>query len=107
MLLPILGIDGASLVSAAPYRRGRIGDVKGVQVDLLLQTKSTAYVVEIKRQTKIEASVVDEIKDKVRRLGYGPATSVRTVLVYEGDLAPSVRLDHELDFIIPADRLFE
>ena len=107
MLLPILGIDGASLVSAAPYRRGRIGDEKGVQVDLLVQTKSTAYVIEIKRQAKIDAGVVDEINDKVGRLGYGPSTSVRTVLVYEGDLAPSIRLDHALDFIIPAERLFE
>ena len=106
-LLPILGIDGASLLSAAPYRRGRTdGGEAGVQVDLLLQTKSTAYVVEIKRQSKIEADVVTELREKVRRLGYGSAISVRTVLVYEGELAASVRLDHSLDFLISADRLF-
>ena len=106
-LLPILGIDGASLLSAAPYRRGRVGDEAGVQVDMLLQTKSTAYVVEIKRQANIEADIVTEIGDKVRRLGYRSSASVRTVLVYEGNLAPSVRLDHAVDFIVPAERLFE
>ena len=106
-LLPILGIDGASLLSAAPYRRGRTDEGEaGVQVDLLLQTKSTAYVVEIKRQSKIEADVVTEIREKVRRLGYGSSISVRTVLVHEGELAASVRLDHSLDFHISADRLF-
>ena len=48
-LLPVLGIDGASLLSAAPYRRAREAATCGVQVDLLIQTKTTAYVVEIKR----------------------------------------------------------
>lgn len=104
--LPILGIDGASLVSATPYRRGRVGDEKGVQVDLLLQTKTTAYVVEVKRQVKIGADVVTEIKEKIRRLGFASSKSVRTVLVYEGELAPRIRLDHALDFMIPAERLF-
>lgn len=104
--LPILGIDGASLVSAMPYRRGRVGDEKGVQVDLLLQTKTTAYVVEVKRQVKIGADVVTEIKEKIRRLGFASSKSVRTVLVYEGELAPRIRLDHALDFMIPAERLF-
>lgn len=73
---------------------------------MLLQTKSTAYVVEIKRQANIEADIVAEIGEKVRRLGCRSSASVRTVLVYEGNLAPSIRLDHAVDFIIPAERLF-
>ncbi len=107
-LLPILGIDGATLLSAAPYRRspGRDG-TKGVQVDLLLQTQSTAYVIEIKRQASISDSVADEIKDKVSRLGFHSSTSIRTALVYDGIISPRLRTDHLLDFIIPAERLLK
>lgn len=105
-LLPVLGIDGASLLSAAPYRRAREGATCGVQVDLLIQTKTTAYVVEIKRRDSIGAEIATEISDKVKAVGFRPGVSVRTVLVYEGMLAPSIRTEHMLDFVIPADRLF-
>ena len=106
-LLPILGIDGASLLSSAPYRRAKEGAANGVQVDLLLQAKSTAYVVEIKRRESIGAEVAEEINQKVKTVGFHAGTSVRTVLVYEGKLAPAVRTEHMLDFLIPAERLFE
>lgn len=106
-LLPILGIDGASLLSAAPYRRAKEGTANGVQVDLLLQTKSTAYVVEIKRRENIGVDIAAEINQKVKSVGFHAGTSVRTVLVYDGKLAPAVRTEHMLDFVIPAERFFE
>jgi hypothetical protein len=106
-LLPVLGIDGASLLSAAPYRRAREGASCGVQVDLLLQTKTTAYVVEIKRRESIGAEIAAEIGEKVKAIGFRSGVSVRTVLVYDGSLAPSVRTEHMLDFVIPANYLFE
>ena len=106
-LLPVLGIDGASLLSAAPYRRAREGAVRGVQVDLLIQTKTTAYVVEIKRRESIGAEIAPEIAEKVKAVGFRSGASVRTVLVYDGALAPSVRTEHLLDFVVPANLLFE
>ena len=106
-LLPVLGIDGASLLSAAPYRRAREGASCGVQVDLLLQTKTTAYVVEIKRRESLGVEIAAEIGEKVKAIGFRSGTSVRTVLVYDGSLAPSVRTEHMLDFVIPANCLFE
>ena len=106
-LLPILGIDGASLLSAAPYRRAKSTDLGGVQVDLLLQTRTTAYLVEIKRRESIGLDVVSEINDKAHAVGFRSDMSVRTVLVYDGRLASSIRTDHLLDFAIPVERLFE
>lgn len=102
-LLPILGIDGATILSAAPFRRAKIGSSRGVQVDLLIQTANSAYLVEIKRRQHIGKDVVAEIEEKVRRLGF--SSSLRTALVYEGDLEPTIRTDRQLDFIIPAARL--
>ena len=106
-LLPILGVEGASLLSAAPFRKAGDGVASGVQIDLLLQTKTTAYVVEVKRKKHIEAEIVCEMTEKIKRLGLRAGVSARTVLVYDGQVAPSVRLDHEIDFLIPAERLFE
>jgi hypothetical protein len=105
-LLPILGIDGATLVSASPYRRAKSKTQPGVQVDLLLQTKTTAYVIEMKRREHIGEEVAREVNAKVDAVGFHPGISTRTVLVYDGKLAPSVRTDHMLDFVIPAERLF-
>ncbi len=105
-LLPMLGIEGASLVSASPYSRNGTDARKGVQIDLLLQTKTTAYVVEIKRRETIGEEVVDEINSKVAAVGFRPGIATRTVIVYDGTLHPRVRTDHLLDFIIPVERLF-
>ena len=105
-LLPILGIEGASLASAAPYRRAKTKANPGVQVDLLLQTKSTAYVIEVKRRERIGEEIAVEIGEKVKAVGFRSGVAVRTALVYDGNLASSVRTDHLVDFIIPAERLF-
>ena len=105
-LLPMLGIEGASLLSAAPYSRAGSGAKRGVQIDLLLQTKTTAYVIEIKRRERFGEEIVDEINAKVDAVGFRTGMSRRTVLVYDGTLAPNVRTEHLLDFIIPIDRLF-
>ena len=105
-LLPILGIDGASLVSAAPYRRAKSKTGGGVQVDLLLQTRSTAYVVEIKRREFIGEEIAGEVNSKVDAIGFHKGISPRTALVYAGKLAPNIRTEHQLDFVIPIERLF-
>ena len=95
------------MLSAAPYRRAKSADLGGVQVDLLLQTRTTAYLVEIKRRESIGLDVVSEINDKAHAVGFRSGMSVRTVLVYDGRLASSIRTDHLLDFAIPVERLFE
>ena len=43
--------------------------------------------------------------EKVARLGVGPDKSVRTVLVYEGKLAPEVEENGFIDFIVPFRKL--
>ena len=55
MLRPLLGIGKATITSVAPYRRAgsRDGTRNGLQVDLLLQTSRTAYLIEVKRKAEI------------------------------------------------------
>ena len=46
------------------------------------------------------------MKDKVAKLPLRSGMSVRTALVYAGELAPAVEESDYFDFIVPAQRLF-
>ena len=103
MLRPLLGIGKATITSVAPYRRAgsRDGARSGLQVDLLLQTRRTMYVIEVKRKREIGREVIREMEEKVRLLPKRSGISVRTALVYDGNLAPIVESDGYFDAVIP------
>lgn len=98
-----IGLGTAQILSAAPYRRE--GDRKrgggGVQIDLLLQTRRSVCLVEVKRQREIGREIIDEVDEKVQRLPRRQGISVRTALVYEGHLAPIVEADGYFDAVVP------
>lgn len=106
-LLPLVGMGNTVLTSAAPYVRRGKRKGEGVQVDLLLQARRSVCVVEIKRRKFVPASVQDDVRDKIRRLKVSRDISVRTALVYDGELAPEIEEDNYFDFLVPATRLFE
>lgn len=104
-LLKGLHLEGVQVFSASPFRKvGKDGE-KGVQVDLLIQTKKSLVVVEVKRQGEIGESVEREVEEKVARLKVRPGLSVRTALVYAGHLAKSVRASGSFDAIVSAEEL--
>ena len=103
-LLPLLGLSGVNVLSAAPYlRRGRKGE--GCQIDLLVQTEAIAYVVEIKRKRVIGEGIAADVAQKVARLPLRKGVSVRTALVYEGELEESLVRRQVFDFLVPARKL--
>lgn len=106
-LFPLLGIDKSLVLSAFPYVQAATKRQRGCQIDLLIQTQRTLIVVEIKRRREIGHEVVDEVSEKVARIVHDKSLSVRTALVYDGRLSPSVEADRFFDFVIPADRLFD
>jgi len=106
-LVKPLHLEGVPVLSAVPYERragkGRNkGDRKGLQIDLLVQTRKSAYVVEVKRKKTIGESIESEVMEKVARLPHPHGISIRTALVYEGELAPVVRGNGYFDAIISA-----
>ena len=105
-LLQCLGLGHKSFISAAAYRNKLFSRGGGCQIDLLLQTRNTAYVVELKRRREIRSDVVEEVREKVVRLPLRNGMSVRTVLVYSGELSPAVTDSDFFDFVIPVSRLF-
>ena len=106
-LLPLIGFGDTLVFSAAPYRQEATTRTKGCQIDILVQAKRSICVVEIKRRREIGAEVMKEVAEKVARLRLADGLSVRTALVYEGDLAPSIPEEGFFDFIVPAARLLE
>lgn len=104
-LCPLIGLEGKLVTSAVPYVRRKSASSPGVQVDLLIQTPKSVYMVEVKRRTRITSAIEDEIREKVRRLPVPRGVSVRTVLVHEGEIAPEVEEDGYIDFIVPIERL--
>lgn len=104
-LLPLLGMDRVMLKSAAPFRQTATQKRKGCQIDLLLESDRKVCIVEIKRQNEIGRGIEDEVEAKVKALALPRGTSVRTALVYEGRLAPSVEADGYFDALVPASRL--
>lgn len=106
-LARLLRLERTPLLAAGPHIQEPTVRKKGCQVDLLLRTKNSLYVVEIKRRKSIDASVVDEVREKVLRLPRDRRLSVRTALVYEGQLDPKVETEGYFDFLIPFARLLE
>ena len=103
-IIPFLHLGGAVVESAAPYRNSRGGD-GGCQIDLLIQTPRTAYVVEVKRKREIGREIEDEVADRIASLPLRSGMSARPVLVYDGNLSRTVEGDGYFDAIIPARKL--
>ena len=104
-LLPRLGLDRVLLKSAAPWRQMPTQRRRGCQIDLLLQSEKSVVVVEIKRKNEIGSEIETEIAGKVKALGLPRDISVRTALVYDGNLSPAVEANGYIDAIIPAREL--
>lgn len=107
-LVPFLHLQKSAIVSAAPYRRrGTSGSrgVKGCQIDLLVQTRRSLCIVEVKRQREIGREVIAEIQSKVNALKHPADMAVKTALVYDGHLSPIVEADGYFDAIIPFSKL--
>lgn len=104
-LVRLLQLGRAPLLAAAPYAQRPTLRKKGCQVDLLIRTKHSVYVVEIKHRRTIDSSVIDEVREKVLRLPVDRGISIRTAVVYEGQLDTRVEEEGYFDFLIPFARL--
>ena len=100
-----IGLIGKNVESVAPYfrRGGKRGE--GVQIDLLVQLPKCVYVIEVKRQKHLTQAIEEEVSRKIDRLTLPKGKSVKTVLIYEGDLNRSLEEDGFFDFVLPIDRL--
>lgn len=85
-----LSLKKGTVKSAAPFFQRRTNRLRGCQIDLLIQTKHTLYLCEIRFRKRINRNVVDDVKEKIARLPKPSSMTVRPVLIYEGELDPGI-----------------
>ncbi len=97
-LFSMLGINSDEVIYDSPYfQRATTNDRAGCQIDYLIQSKyKTLYVCEIKFSKKeIGASVIHDIKQKIKRLPKANKYSIRPVLIHVNGVTDELR---EADF---------
>ncbi len=106
-LLKALHMDKVMITSAAPWmKRGSASaGTKGCQIDLLVQSRMSMCLVEIKRQSHIGREIIEEVREKCASLPRPGGVSLRTALVFDGELAASVEADGFFDAVIPFSSL--
>lgn len=104
-LLRRMGLADVLILSASPYRKRAHARGEGCQIDLLLMSARTWWVVEIKRRREVGVEIVDEVSRKVANLRPRPGVSVRTALVYCGTLSPAVPAEGFFDILTDAHDL--
>ena len=101
----ILQISPTSVLSISPYFQRKTQRTEACQIDLLIQTRHTLYVCEIKFRKQISLSVIEEVKEKIRKIKVSKTTSVRPVLIYEGELSGNIRSENFFSHLIPFEDL--
>lgn len=85
-----LNICEETIISATPYFQKQTTRQKAAQFDLLIHTKYTLYVCEIKFRKNINSKVIEEMAEKISRLKVAKTLSIRPVLIYYGELSNTV-----------------
>lgn len=106
-LMSKLGLEKVPILDVGPYWQTRTARREACQIDLLARSKRGVYILEVKFRNEISGSVVNEMQDKVRRLSLPSSLSVRTGLIYEGELHPDVREADYFDFLVPFAELLD
>lgn len=105
LVCSILGINLSSIVGAGPYFQKKTKKKPGCQIDLLIETKYTLYVCEIKFRKLTDKSVIKELQGKIKNLIYPGHLSIRPVLIYVGKLEDSIVTEDYFSNLIAFDQL--
>ena len=100
-----IGLVGKNVESVAPYFRRGAASGGGVQIDMLVQLPKSVYLIEVKRMNRIPVSVEQEVQRKIDRMPLKKGKSVKTVLVYDGELAPELEENGFFDHLVSMDEL--
>jgi AAA+ ATPase superfamily predicted ATPase len=106
-VMDIVGLANVPVLNAGPYSQSKTQRHQGCQIDILLRTSQSLYVFETKFRKQIPKKVIEEMKEKVTRLHTPRGLSVRTGLIYEGELDPEIPRSDYFDFLIPAGDLLK
>lgn len=100
-LYQLLGISKEAIKFSGPYFRPATKAHKGVQIDLLIATKDILYVIEVKFQRgQIGKSIIEEVKEKIKRVGAPKRMSYRSVLIHVNNVSEELEDEKYFDYIL-------
>jgi len=73
------------------------------QIDLLIQTKYTIYVCEIKFRNIISKKVIVDEQERINRFKVPKGISIRPILIYSGELEKSIQTEDFFDQLVCFD----
>ena len=100
-----IGISMSAIKSASPYFQKKTQKFQGCQIDLLIETRYTLYVCEIKFRKKIDKSVISDVSQKIQHLVFPKRFTVRPILIYAGELGTGIRDSDFFSGIISFEQL--
>jgi AAA+ ATPase superfamily predicted ATPase len=100
-----IGINMSTIKNASPYFQKKTQKKPRCQIDLLIETRYTLYLCEIKFRKKIENSVISEVSKKIQDLIYPKRFTVRPVLIYVGELSPGIKESDFFSSVISFEKL--
>lgn len=106
-LMSILGLGNVIVKNIGPYFQNQTQRRQACQIDLLIRTASSLYVVENKLRKNIDRKVIDEVREKVKRLKISRELPVRTALVYQGKLDPEISRADFFDHLVNFEQLLD
>ncbi len=78
----ILGIKNEEIVNDNPYFQKKTLRQGACQIDYLIQTTTSLYIIEIKfSRNKIKSGIINQVKEKINRLNNPTNLSIRPVLI--------------------------
>lgn len=91
-LIQKIGIPFQDVIADNPYIQKQTKQHRGCQIDYLIQTKANNLIVcEFKFQKReLNNNVVEEVKEKIKRLSIPKSFGVAAVLIYIGDISESI-----------------
>jgi hypothetical protein len=105
LICRILNIAFETIESASPYFQRKTQRQTACQVDLLICTRHTIYVCEIKCRKNIGKYVIRDVMEKVSKLKIPRSKSLRTVLIFEGKLSKETIQEKYFDYLISMNDL--
>lgn len=105
LIVERIGLSNVPVLNAGPYFQARTARRPGCQIDLLLRTKHSLYVFEVKFRARIDNSVIAEVRKKIDCLDGVAGLSIRRGLIYQEEVAPEVTQADYFDHLVPFERL--
>jgi AAA+ ATPase superfamily predicted ATPase len=95
LILDYLNISSSAVITSAPFFQSKNTKNKGsCQIDLLIHTNlDVYYLCEFKCKKSIDRNLIKEAQKKVTTIQLPKRSSIKPILIYEGELNP----DHQSD----------